>query len=121
MFLYVLLFTTSRLVGGASSSSLTDRQSKLAELAEDIQDLKAFLNSQCGLPRATSGRCSEALAVDHNIASVALMKRKSRADFAAILSGIGLSADETALVIEVTHPAVTHVSQSNRVIVALHY
>jgi formate-dependent nitrite reductase cytochrome c552 subunit len=117
--LYGLLFTIFRVVGAATSQ--TDRQSKVAELAEDIQDLKAFLNSQCGLPKSTSGRCAEALVVDYNIASVALMKRKSRADFAAILSSIGLSADETALVIEVTHPAVTHASQSNRVIVALHY
>jgi hypothetical protein len=89
------------------------RQRKVDDHTEDIADLKAFFNTQCGLPKSASGRCSEALAVDHNIASVALMKLKSRSDFAAILSSIGLSADETTLVIQVTHPAVTHAAQSN--------
>ena len=76
----------------------------MSELAEDIADLKKFL-SDCGLSRSVSGRCAEALVVDHNLPTVALMKRRSRTELTALLGSLRLSSDEVALVLDVTHEA----------------
>ena len=87
-------------------TSLADRQRKITELAEDIQDLKAFLNTGCGITKAASGRCAEGLAVDHGLGTVMLMRCKGRAELTMILKSMGLSDKETELVLQVTHPVV---------------
>ena len=114
MFLY-------RSVGGATSqreqqkkaAEEAERQRKITELAEDIQDLKAFLNTECGLTKAASGRCAEALAVDHGLGTVVFIRREGREELTMILKSIGLSDKETEVVLEVTHPAVPPDSQGN--------
>ena len=103
---------TAHSIGGVLTSQ-TDRQRKITELAEDIQDLKAFLNTGCGLTKAASGRCAEGLAVDHGLGTVVLMRRKKRAELTMILKSMGLSDMETELVLEVTHPVVPSDAQGN--------
>ena len=76
----------------------------MSELAEDIADLKKFL-SDCGLSKAVSGRCAEALVVDHNLPTVAVMKRRGRTELTALLGSLRLSSDEVALVLDATHAA----------------
>ena len=110
-----------RSVGGATSqreqqkkaAEEAERQRKITELAEDIQDLKAFLNTDCGLTKAASGRYAEALAVDHGLGTVVFMRCEGREELTMILKSVGLSDKETELVLKVTHPAVPPDSQGN--------
>jgi hypothetical protein len=102
--LFVYVYTNIVLLGGATSQD--GRKRKVTELAEDILDLKAFLNTECGLTKAASDRYAEALAVDHDLGTVKLMKCEGERELAIILKSMGLSAKETGLILKVTHPSV---------------
>ena len=108
-----VVYVVNSMVTIRPNSREAGRQRKITEFAEDIQDLKVFLNTECGLSKAASGRYAEAFAVDHGLCTIVLMRRKKRAELTMILKSMGLSDMELELVLEVTHPAVPSDAQGN--------
>ena len=69
--------------------------------------MKKYLNETCGLSKALSGRLAEKLIVDKDLYTIIKIQTRPHDMFSAMLSELGISADDSTLVLRKTHLTAT--------------